>query len=589
MNNDLLKYPIFNNPESLRLAKRFKRKCPKEEKYISRLSFELNMIIKKNFVDNILRARDVLDLIPDIPHIIRGSSGSSLVCYLLDISFIDPVKHEISFARFLSEYRTSLADFDFDISRSRRDEAFKRIFNKWGNKVARISNHVMYSHKGAIRKAIKELGYNHRVPKNQCNVDFFGPERRDELTKLRDSFVGTQKCFSRHVGGIIFNDNGFNQDDLLNEKQVKFNKDDIDRLGLFKIDILSNRGLSQLFDISKLSIEQYPENDQKTIDLLCSANNLGLTFGESPAMKKILHTIQPKNINDLAICLAIIRPCAAGNKEKYSESNYEEGMIIFDDDAINYIKTAINCSDDMADKYRRSFSKNKWQDINQFDYLIKNNKDKIKIKRDLGKLRKYSFCKAHSTSYGYLVWALAYQKAHNPKEFWIATLNNCSSFYRPWVHFREAINSGLEIKLGYRPWKLESDGKTLYSVNSKKTKGDIKITNKNLQYKIFGYWNHKEFLDDMYVKVINQKSSLVEFRGLIAIGKYHRKKVQGKYEYVTFVTIGYKNGYYVDLVLNKSRSISEYDIIKGTGTIVIHKNTKYIHLDVQEYKLSKLI
>ena len=95
---------------------------------------------------------------------------------------------------------------------------------------------------------------------------------------------------------------------LVKDRQLKFNKDDVEEQGLIKIDILSNRGLAQLWDVSKMPIIDYPHNDIPTIQLLKSGNNIGLTFAESPGMRKIFKDIRPKNIDDLATCLALIRP-----------------------------------------------------------------------------------------------------------------------------------------------------------------------------------------------------------------------------------------------------------------------------------------
>ena len=95
----------------------------------------------------------------NIPHVTRGSCGSSLVCYMLGISNVDPVKHNISFARFfLNKYRDSLPDIDIDFPDYLRDEVFLKLELKWPNQVARISNHVHWHDKSALREAIRRIG-----------------------------------------------------------------------------------------------------------------------------------------------------------------------------------------------------------------------------------------------------------------------------------------------------------------------------------------------------------------------------------------------------------------------------------------------
>ena len=109
-NVSIINFPIFSHEESVKIAKRFTRKCPFDKEYQQRLAHELNLIINKKFTDQLLLVCDILDMTTDIPHITRGSAGSSLVCYLLGISNFDPIKTEISFARFLNEFRDTMPD-----------------------------------------------------------------------------------------------------------------------------------------------------------------------------------------------------------------------------------------------------------------------------------------------------------------------------------------------------------------------------------------------------------------------------------------------------------------------------------------------
>lgn len=589
-----LNYTIFDHEDALRLAKRFKRKCPKEEIYIKRLAEELHMIIKKKLVDQLLFAADIVDLTKDIPHITRGSSGSSFISYLLGISIADPIKENISFARFLNDFRNTLPDFDFDFPENKRNQVFAKIFKKWPNQVARISNHVKYKEKGALRKAISEMGYKKRVPRNKCNTNFFGNEKKEELIQMKNKFLGKQKCYSRHVGGIILFPDGIPNDIKLNDTQVKYNKEDVDRLKIFKVDILSNRGLSVLLELSNLDLDKYPHNDQKTIDILCSAKNIGLVYAESRAMHKLFHIVKPKNIEQLSTILALVRPMASDNKNKLPKENKnssekceQDDLIIYDDDAIKYIAKNINCSEDLADLYRKAFSKNKFNDINSFNRTIANHPNKHQILHNLSKLRKYSFCKAHSIAYAYVVWALAYHKAYSPQKFWIAVLNHCHSQYRYWVHFREAVNVGLQIPIGAKkPFKLADDLKTVISFNNSCKNKSVSLE-KLQQYKIYGYWVTTDFLDNMHVTIIDSKKNIVNFRGLIANSRWHREysAKNNKSAYNTFITIGYKNDHYIDLVLDKWQTCRDFDAIEGTAYVKHDSTNNFLQLIAINYKM----
>ena len=569
------------------IKNKFIRKYPNNNEYNDRINRELNLIIKKNFIDYILRICEILILCNNIPHIIRGSSGSSLICYLLGITDIDPIKEKIAFSRFLNEYRRSMPDIDMDFPHNQRKYVFEKIFNKWNN-VVRISNHVTYGTKGATRKALKLMGVEGKVPKDKCNINYFkDPDKKKELEKNIKDLKGTLKNFSLHCGGIIFyNDENLINKDLLNDRQIKWNKNEVDNKGYFKIDILANRGLTQLFDIDDKPLLNYDFNDKKTINLLHSGDNFGITFAESPAMRKVLTLYKPSTVQDIAKCLAIIRP-GAKTEDNYSlEDNPKnnkdvnddidnddiyiedkiDGNIIFDDDAIYYIMSLIGCDENKADSIRRLYAKNNKEGINEFEFDLcakYPDLDVNDISNKLTNLKKYSFCKSHALSYAYLVYGLAYQKANNPKEFWKSTIKNCNSMYRDWVHIREGINNGLKIK------------------------GEEELDNIKHFYK-YGYWISKEFIDkNMYVDITENKKFKCVFRGLIASSKFYKKynTNKKKYDYVTFITIGYKNSVFIDIVVKKWISTKGKNICSGSGTIII-KNNDYAIINVDKYILA---
>lgn len=624
---------VLKHPESIKLIKRFVRKLPRNNNYRARLHEELELIIAKKFTDYLINVCDILDLVSDIPHIIRGSSGSSLICYCLGITCIDPVKEDICFARFLNDKRETMPDIDMDFPYNQREIVFERLHKKYPNKIARISNHLYFKDKSAMRQAIREVmieknGKSTFISKKQCNYNYF-PEWKKEIKEKYNEILGNFRGYSLHCGGIIYYPDGIPDDIRLESKtknQIKYNKDDVANNELFKIDILSNRGLAQLIDSNMKfkNIEDYPENDKMITRLFEFGFNLGLTFAESPGMRKILSIIKPKNIQDVAFCLALIRPAAAGDNkfnalDKISNgcNNNLEDIIIYDDDAIKYIKNIINCNESNADMFRKAFSKHKLSKISHFNKIISQFKkyEKETIHNKLSQLRKYSFCKSHAISYAKLVWALAYQKLNDPINFWLSTLNHCHSSYRKWVHYNEAKNSGIRLTLSKPPYILKKSKSIYYkyklvskfisndnsnnnlnnSMNNFKVKRNKKIfiKNKNLkdcnsmesieQLKIFGYWTSHKFLPGLYLDIYNDnqtdKGIYVKFKGLIACGRIFNKKINNKYVKKTFITIGYDNSKYVDLIINNIRIFSYYNFIEGTGYIRNYmKNNKKINL-----------
>ena len=142
----------------------FVRSPPKNAVYQHRLQEEFALIDRNQFVPVFLQVRRILELTQDIPHIIRGSAGSSLVCYLLGITQIDPIKHGLELARFMNTARADMPDIDMDFPYNRRDEVFDRINAAWPGQVARVSNHIMWKPRSALRAAAREAG----VPITDC-------------------------------------------------------------------------------------------------------------------------------------------------------------------------------------------------------------------------------------------------------------------------------------------------------------------------------------------------------------------------------------------------------------------------------------
>ena len=125
------------------LLAEFRRPCPDTPEYQDRLAEEFGIIIQQRFTDYFLKIRRVLDLNSDIPHMTRGSAGSSLVCYLMAITDVDPIEWNIPLARFLNPFRDDLPDVDIDVPHYQQELAMQRIFDAWPGKTARISNYVM--------------------------------------------------------------------------------------------------------------------------------------------------------------------------------------------------------------------------------------------------------------------------------------------------------------------------------------------------------------------------------------------------------------------------------------------------------------
>ena len=558
--------------------------------YQQRLDLEMDLILSKKLGGHLILATEILKLTNQLPHVTRGSCGSSLVCYFLGISNLDPIKYQVSFARFLNDYRDNLPDIDFDFPHFLRDDVFIKLYQQWPGLVARISNHVYYHEKSAQRQALRELGIRKFISKNEIYQEIGKLNKNDKLVfkDLVSNLTDTFRNYSLHCGGIVFFPKGIPLEYHLNNhkmmSQVMLNKEQIAQSKQFKIDILSSRALSQLYyastylphknlcDFTNLKL------DSKVIDMLSKGDNLGITLAESPLMRKALMLVKPQNIEQLAICLAIIRPAA---KDARMSLDYQD-KFIFDDDAIQIIAKIMNCDEGQADKYRRGFAKKDSKTIQELTRKASQNNQKELLDK-LKNLRKYSFCKSHAISYAQLVWQLAYLKAYNPKIFWKATLLYCQTSYRKWVHYYQAHLAGIDYKA-----VLIHQNKSVYSQKKKENFDSLTVYE---QMRQFGYWNIKDqqFFPGCYLKIntnqnnkpnnINsnniEESDSVEFRGLIASSRmlsYNHKQKKNK----MVLYIGTGNNQYTEVLATIDNFKFKHKSIGIFGVGIVKNQTENI-------------
>ena len=287
------------------LLQQFRRPCPSSQEYQDRLVEELGIIINQRFTEYFLKIRRVLDLNSDIPHMTRGSAGSSLVCYLMGITDVDPVEWQIPLARFLNPFRDDLPDVDIDVPHHQQELAMQRIFDAWPGRTARISNYVMYKERSARREAAKRLGARGRLPRD-ISYEKLGLDVA-EAERIEQKLIGKKRCLSKHCGGVIVFDRKLPQSLFRADNLILLDKNEVEDLEHLKVDILANRGLSQLMEIDPTRrVHQYPQNDDLTADLLQRGDVLGVTQGESPAMRRLFRAIRPTSVADCVFATALV-------------------------------------------------------------------------------------------------------------------------------------------------------------------------------------------------------------------------------------------------------------------------------------------
>ena len=230
----------------------FKRQIPAERgtskymSYFNRIDKEIKLIIEKRLFQH-GKGNEILKLTDNIPHITRGSCGSSLICYMLGISHVDPIRYNVSFARFLNKWRDTLPIIDFDFPHYMRDEVFLKLFQR-GGQGCRISNHNFYHEKSALREAMRRNGIHKFVSKYDIEEELrsYDRELRSKIYATQQELEGTFKGFSLHCGGIIYFPDGIPESHLLEKThgslipQVDMNKVEAAEAKQFKIDILSS-------------------------------------------------------------------------------------------------------------------------------------------------------------------------------------------------------------------------------------------------------------------------------------------------------------------------------------------------------------
>ena len=581
----------------------FVRSVPAGDCYQVRLKEELALIDKNNFVNVFLQVQTIMGFMNDIPHVIRGSAGSSLVCWLLGISDSDPIKYGLELARFMNDCRVDMPDIDIDVPYDRRDELYARIAKAYPERVARISNHVMFQEKSALREAVRRSGHKGRIPKNFKLRDLVPAENMAAVKAEAKELEGTERCTSLHCGGIVIFDGAVPKELILKERiplehdpkttlcQISLDKDETEDQGFIKIDLLSNRGLAQAIEVCKMlggagdSADLWSPIPEKWVgkirNVFCEGQTVGLTFGESRGMRRLFVDLRPQTIEEIGLALALIRPAAAeGGRKRTFVKKYTEGglpisdkdrPIVYDDDAIKRICAVLSCAPAIGDRWRKKFAKGR--DVDSFEMQLAlvgvTGVKKNSLLADLNQLTKYSFCKSHALSYAFLVWRLAYFKARWPHLFWVSTLNHCASDYAKWVHMREARMSGLLLSRGRAPYKLGlragqpalvpvvgGEQMLLCSENSAKQVLKDMCT--------LGYWLTPGFFPGCGIKVYKErpedKEILAAFNGIVATGRISHG--------LTLLCIGVDNGRYIDLIVHGFSPELLSGAVEGFGVYV---------------------
>jgi len=476
---------------------------------LARMEKELDVIAQMGFASYFLINWDIVRYARSkgYYYVGRGSGANSIVAYLLNITDVDPIDLDLYFERFINTSRTNAPDFDIDFSWLDRDDITRYIFDTYGHKhTALLGTYSTFQHDAVIR----ELGKVFGLPPNE--IDRMQPllkgitgEKELEKSKTIDKagkliwkysqlIKGLPSHLSIHSSGIIISEEPISCYTATNlppkgYPTTQFSMLEAEDIGLYKFDILSQRGLGKIKDA--LSIVKQNRGDEIDIHnmqgfkedeeikkLLSTGKCIGCFYVESPAMRMLLTKLQADDYLRLVAASSIIRPGVAQSgmmREyivRYRDKEVREkakaalpefynlleetyGVMVYQEDVIKVAHLFADLTLAEADCLRRGMSW-KFKQRNEFftvkEKFFSNCRKKGYAEKTISDIwfqietfANFAFSKGHSASYAVESYQALYLKAHYPLEYMVATLNNGGGFYRMELYIHEARMHGATI------------------------------------------------------------------------------------------------------------------------------------------------
>ena len=467
------------------------------ERVLKRIEKELEIIQMQNFVSYFLINWKILKYARSKGYFYvgRGSGANSVVAYLLRITDVDPVELDLYFERFINLYRKNPPDFDIDFSWRDRDDVTQFIFKRFKN-TALISVYNTFKHKASVR----ELGKVFGLPKAEIDLLSKGNYSYKALDKLSQFVVqysqliqGFPNYLGIHASGILISQEPIHSYTATFMPPKGFATTQFDMvvaedIGLYKFDILSQRGLGKIKDAVQIIKYNQPQaadfdihdiarfkKDERIKDLLRNAKAIGCFYVESPAMRMLMRKLQVDNYLGLVAASSVIRPGVAKSgmmreyilRYRFPEKRKEAhpvlldimpetyGVMVYQEDVIKVAHYFGGLTLGEADMLRRGMS-GKFRSREEFNKVknrfFENCRDAGKpealiaeVWRQTESFAGYAFAKGHSASYAVESYQSLFLKAYFPLEYMVATLNNGGGFYRPEQYVHEARMHGAAI------------------------------------------------------------------------------------------------------------------------------------------------
>jgi error-prone DNA polymerase len=446
----------------------------------------------------------------------RGSAANSAVCYCLGVTAVDPTRSHLLFERFISRERKEPPDIDVDFEHERREEVIQYIYRKYGRERCAIAA-VVASYR--TRSAIRDVGKALAIP--ECLVDAFAKDhfwfderglRGQKVAEmatalgveapmksialwleLAEELMGFPRHLSQHVGGFVLTQGKLTRlvpvenAAMENRSVIQWDKDDLDEMGLLKVDVLA---LGMLTAIRRclafvaqrrghpFALTDIPDKDEATYDMICRADTVGVFQIESRAQMSMLPRLRPREFYDLVVEVAIVRPGpiqggmihpylkARERRDRGEPERFENealrpalertlGVPIFQEQVMQISMIAAGFSAEQADQLRRSMAA--WKrsgGVHKFEQpllrgMLANGyrpefAESI-FKQILG-FGEYGFPESHAYSFALLAYDSSWLKCHEPEAFLAAMLNSQPmGFYAPAQLIQEAQRHGVVV------------------------------------------------------------------------------------------------------------------------------------------------
>lgn len=448
--------------------------------YLDRLNYELEVIDKMKFPGYFLIVWDFIEWARNNDVEVgagRGSAAGSLVCYLLKISDLNPIKYGLIFERFLNPERVGMPDIDIDLSD--RGKVIKYLENKYGeHNVCQIINYNYITPLTAIEDVGKILGFTYKEMRSlsskfsydtfdkcvEVNKDYLDKNPKyNDLIDIAGHLCGRLKTVSCHAGGVGIVDT--NISDYMGMKLgskgehiIQVNKKIIEEIGIIKFDLLGVQTLSMVHEIKKdLNMDSWEininnpefENSVEPYKVLNVAKTNGVFQTESSGMKDLLIRLRAKNISDVSVVLALYRPDTMGALNDYIDTKNGDKVIhnihpkldeilketnnclLYQEQLMDIVRIFGGRTYGGADKFRKGIGKKDTVLVKQearklYQEIIDNNFEEVvakTISEDMENKGGYLFNKSHSYSYSVLTLQTAYLKSKYPLYFFKALFN----------------------------------------------------------------------------------------------------------------------------------------------------------------------